>query len=293
MKSGRYYRAFGLGIRSDFRLPLPPDPERATDLTLRAMSLERLQRTVLRLPGAMLEVGEGRAFVAEDGRQVWFARGSLTEAQAVDGLLGMVMLQVLVARGIHCFHGTAVAVGSEAWAFLGSSGSGKSTLAAALLRQGAELVADDFFPVVWKGSEPYGVPTHPCLRLWEDASRALGLPLERAVPARGYEGKYVFRDAFTFAREPLPLRRVFLLNGGGDLPRFPPPAERARLLLELLLRPPAAGVRTLSCQVRFVADLVGRVSVSVLRLPRNLGALGSTAEAMLRQGRAGTEASPS
>jgi hypothetical protein len=65
------------------------------------------------------------------------------------------------------FHGSAVALGDAAVAFLAPSSLGKSTTAAALVDSGGRFLADDLV-AVWGRLAPAVVPNAPVRRLWEE-----------------------------------------------------------------------------------------------------------------------------
>lgn len=116
---------------------------------------------------------------------------------------GAVLAYLLVRRGHLVLHGSAVATGDGALAFVAPSGGGKSTMATLLCADGAGLVTDDVLRVDLDG--PHApVPSVRAgatgLRLRKGADTLVGL-FEAGVP-----GRHVSAD----------LRQV--LTPGGDVP---------------------------------------------------------------------------
>jgi hypothetical protein len=183
-------------------------------------------------------------------------------------------------QGKVTFHGGAVALGSNAVAFVGPSGSGKSTLAAALCAgPDIELVADDTVAIELR-EEPSPslsvevLPTQTAAWLLPDARRALGFDskLPDKVPLK-------FRST---ASRKLTLNAI--VNLVFDSETFGATAKR--------LRGQDAFVALSSSAIRFVIDdaaaqaqefeqfrsIVYRCPIFELRRSRNLELLGQSAD---------------
>jgi len=100
----------------------------------------------------------------------------------VEHLLLDQLLPLVIGRlGRLSLHGSAVAWGDEAVAFLGPSGAGKSTLAAHAVRHGgARLVADDQVILEPRAEEFIIHPAYPSVRLWSDSAGAVFEPRAEA-----------------------------------------------------------------------------------------------------------------
>jgi hypothetical protein len=87
-------------------------------------------------------------------------------------VLGPALALALEANGLLCLHGSAVAIGDRAVAFLAPKHHGKSTLALALTAGGARLISDDTLAV---GPGPPAMlrPGTASVRVWDDTARAL------------------------------------------------------------------------------------------------------------------------
>ena len=153
-----------------------------------------------------------------------FPKGMDMESQAarVDlsgWLLGSVLGLAMCLRGYPVLHGSVVAIGGQAVAFLGVSGAGKSTLAAAFVAAGHGMMADDHLVVEHDASHGYLALSGPSrLRLW---SSSLGIVNAADTLPTGYaadgDGKFFVPPAHgQYQQNPLPLAAIYIL-----MPRDP------------------------------------------------------------------------
>lgn len=194
--------------------------------------------------GYLLRYGDTGAFrITGRGHRIDWLPGPrpVPEALAVD-VAGRVLATALHARGVLTLHASAVALSGGAVAFLGPKGAGKSTLAAALLAEGARMMADDALPVeVEAGARAR--PGLPRLRLSGEAATHLAGPLRKG-PGRT-EGSPSRRNGTwspalpsrLVQDEPLPLTAIYLLvpvaprGTGAPVRRMPVPPPRPALAL--------------------------------------------------------------
>lgn len=187
------YSVLGGVLRSSLEFPeLPPADGAEPDWSLRvcpveppAVPTERLgQRevgqeryTLSRTPiGVRLEYSHAGCFdISARGDSIsWYpgVESSLELARAI--VLGPALSLALELRGCLCLHGSAVAIGGRAVAFLGGKFHGKSTLATALTAAGAMLVSDDLIAI--DDGHPVRVRAGvPSVRLWQDAASELAV----------------------------------------------------------------------------------------------------------------------
>ncbi len=119
---------------------------------------------------------------------------------------------LLAERGEVVLHGSAVDL-DGAVVLLGATGAGKSTIAAAFGRAGRPILADDAAHVGRDARGLFVWPAYAGVRVWPDALRALG-GSPRAPRVADYTVKRRLGPGgagLAFAREPLPLRRLYLL----------------------------------------------------------------------------------
>ena len=160
---------------------------------------------------------DGARFAVErGGREVWGDwPENYTLEDACTYLLGPVIGFVLRLRGVTCLHASAVAVGEDAIALVGSPGAGKSTTAAAFARCGFSVIADDVVALTKHGENFLVPPGYPRVNLWPDSARTLfgsEEPLPRITPTWDKQYVALGDKGFGFATKSLPLRAIYLLG---------------------------------------------------------------------------------
>jgi hypothetical protein len=230
------YSAFGLVVSSN--VPLPGLPEVAGRRPDCALELRRGpigersigRRHALRLPNGTISLTIGRCrsgflvrfpglavfLVSRDGQKVSCAPRRGTQPRIVAHLfLAQVLPLALSQRGRLVLHASAVATQHGAVAFLGAAGQGKSTLSASFVRRSFPLLTDDGLLLVEDGTMLAGVPSYPEIRLWPDALAVLGdsgLEVHDVAYRAGKKRITVDRGPWIFSREPVPVRRLYVLG---------------------------------------------------------------------------------
>jgi hypothetical protein len=153
--------------------------------------------------------------ISRNGRNVhcWPVPG--TSEETVRHLyLNQVLPLTLSKNGKLLFHGSAVEIGSEAIAFLGTSGRGKSTLAASFATTGFRFLTDDGLELQSRDGVCEILPSHPSIRLWEDSHLALIPEGARIAPPVQFTSKarLLAGDEIAFCNAPRNLRRVYFLG---------------------------------------------------------------------------------
>ncbi len=158
-------------------------------------------------------------------------------------LLGNVLGTLAFLRGFLVLHGSAVAVNGHGVAFLGHSGEGKSTMAAAFSDK-YPLIADDVLVFRTDEASPLICPAFPHLKLHPETAASLGFDPEKSSPRSPLEEKITPQVSEGFSVEPLPLKRVYLLEKGDVIELLPlsrPEAVIALLRYTYTLRSLKAG----------------------------------------------------
>jgi hypothetical protein len=128
---------------------------------------------------------------------------------------------VLRLRGTVCLHASAITVGDQAMALVGSAGAGKSTTAAAFAMMGYPVLSDDVVALQDQGDTFLIQPGYACLRLWPGSVSALygsSDALPRLTPARGinawWDKRYLDlrQSGYRFQHQPLPLAVIYVLQ---------------------------------------------------------------------------------
>lgn len=112
--------------------------------------------------------------VSADGCRIdWYPPANPDMEAVRKDILGRVFAVALEHRSILTLHGSAVALGNRAVAFLAPKFHGKSTTATALVNAGGMLLADDLVPVT-PGPIPTILPSVPMVQLWKDSAEQVG-----------------------------------------------------------------------------------------------------------------------
>jgi len=277
------YIAYGLGIRSSLALPELEAGDGTADAVVRRGRLASwpapasglgMSAHVTAALACFSWADVGTVLVRDGARIIVDAAPRVAESILRLYVLGPALATLLRQRGLLVLHASAVSVGGEAIAFLGGPGWGKSTTAAALHARGHGVLADDIVAVAPTAGGPVVLPGFPRLKLWPDASRAIGEAPERLPRVHPSLEKREFRATRGFSREPLPLRCLYVLGEGDELEAEP--LTRQQALVELLRHSYGArvlhGVKTDS-HFRQSASLASCVPVSRLRNRRSLATL--------------------
>jgi hypothetical protein len=217
------YLAYGIGIRSDVRLPDLIEQEAAPDVVIRLGKAEPLQPTH---PGTrfcqQFKPGDAYFYYYKMGRCRVRDGREITGEPLLDIDLNMLGLLaqgpgisfLLHQRGCLTLHASCVNLGSAAIAFLGESGAGKSFMAAALQLRGHVVVADDVTIVEVDGSASSVYPGFPGLQLLPDAAKQFGCTVNEPERLDPFEDKVTWRFPGEFTQHPVPLRRLYFLEDG-------------------------------------------------------------------------------
>jgi hypothetical protein len=172
------------------------------------------------------------------------ATGRAVICQPVPGLpkavmqhlyLNQVLPLALSRQDYEVFHASAVELDNVAVAFVGPSGFGKSTLAASFASCGHRFLTDDALVLRRSGERHAVIPSHPSLRLRDDACNALLPSVSWPVAAPALRGKMRFAAGLALAHcaDHRALHRVYFLGEGGPgltITRMGPAETFVRLL---------------------------------------------------------------
>lgn len=138
-------------------------------------------------------------------------------------ILGTSMGVLLNQRGFLVLHTSGIATTDGVVLFAGRSGAGKSTLLNELLQRGHWMVVDDVCAVE-EGDDGHAwvVPAYPRTRLWADSADRFRMDTSALPRTRRSMEKFEIQIPDGFAREPRPLRQLFVIE----------PAEGAAVGLE-------------------------------------------------------------
>lgn len=233
------YVAYGLALRSSFRLPgmVPTDAEGLPHLDLELVTPEELAKRWSGAKGAPAwrgRLGDESDLTVEHGiaGDLLFTNGergcfrldpsgtALACAPRLAGLhwqrtlLTKVLSSVSIARGYEALHASAVESPSGAIAIAAPAGAGKTTLALELMARGGSLLSDD---VLILAPGPDGVLAHPGTpHMNVAASSPDGLSPNDVGSVLGVLSGECWVAARAIACEPCPVHAICLLERGGN-----------------------------------------------------------------------------
>jgi len=239
-------RAFGIDLRSAFRVPgvLEPDAagrvhgagRRRVDLILREAAganadwpAAKAERTFeLRQPGGQSVFtidhepdagyrvwidGLGQCVIDPEGKRIVLSPPRGPSRWHL--LIGQGLPIAAALQGLEVLHASAVRIGGQAVAFVAASGTGKTSLALHLLAHGAEFLADDVVALEADRDMLMTLPgiglAHVPLSERAELERA-GVPMSRSSrPGAKHHVKVAL------AESPVPLGAAYFLERTGDV----------------------------------------------------------------------------
>lgn len=218
------YRAFGLGIASEIRLPelLPVGEPPGVDVNIRFDNVGDFPGTPTRI-GARYQYKPGQFFYRVDniakylvteGSDVIIETHPGAEERSVRTfLLGSVFAALLHQRDILPLHGSSIRVNGKCVIFSGLSGSGKSTTARAFINRGYLMQGDDVSAISCNEEGiPVVYPEYPRLKLWKDVLKREGKDPGSFDRVRRVLDKFSVPTPEHFNHEPLALEKIYILS---------------------------------------------------------------------------------
>jgi hypothetical protein len=247
-----YYSTYGLKLQSEIKIPglLPISGLSKPDVNISlgsipvdiADSLKDSSELIYRTPSSeadeklavhrkgnyyRLNYHDDTTFIInQQGTQIWANwPDSLTLEDTATYLLGPVLGFVLLRRGIHSLHASAIVVEGQAIALVGPSCAGKSTTAAAFAGMGYPVLTDDVLCLDVGPSGQFLVhPAYPRIRLWDDSAGYLfGQDRELPLLTPNWDKRFLdlSENQALFQQEPVPLAAIYLLAERENNPEAP------------------------------------------------------------------------
>jgi hypothetical protein len=309
-----FYRAFGLVIASDTRLPSfeTSDVRSQPDLTLRFSSqpLPLPAGCVGHVPG-LLKDGSGRPWFSVSSGPSWLslhvrdcgrfdldAASTITVSPVAGGSIADERLEMLLPTaialwleraGIPVLHASAVVMAGHVVLFVADTGAGKSSVASALVQAGGQFFSDDLVPLIFRDGAWYGAGGPPFFRLTpESASRLRAEDIVALEPDR-HTGKHVVweREGARVHTAPVGIIYLYSRRPSGPEPDEPAssPAPPVDALIELVRHSYLgvfAGPVSRFQRLARLAELVSRVPVRRLSVPNGFDNLARVAPLAFR-----------
>jgi len=296
--SGHAYLAYGLRIWSELEFPeflAAPHSAPEADVVVRRAPIEpenppepAATSWVVTRGGSQETLctyeGLGRFVVRGTGLILVDADPQADPAFVRHAILGPVIAPLLWRRGLFTLHASVIGVGERCVAFVAASGEGKSTAGAALYARGNSLVSDDLGAIDWHEEVMRVRPGFPRLRVFPDSLRGVGdtpeaYPLVHSLIDK--RSKFAER----FARQALPLDRIFVLQSGPSLEAQP--LSKREAMLELMHHSYASNQQApfvgFAEHMRMTSRIADKVPVFRLTRPRDLARLSELVEFVERQ----------
>lgn len=229
-----HYTAFGLHIHSEISLPelSEGDPHSPADICIRkgAVRLPFMRPTTIYRRGIKAFFGQDdqalyldwagvATFKASGGNELVISPmvedGNMISLFTVSEALGLVLFQ----KGYFLLHASSVALGDEAWCFMGMPGAGKSSTAAAFIKAGCRLLSDDLTAIKFDQSgEAVIIPAYPQLKIWEKTVAGLHYNASDLEPVSEGVNKFSYQPRGQFSDKAVPLKKVFFLHKARNKP---------------------------------------------------------------------------
>lgn len=229
-----HYTAFGLHIHSEISLPelAEGDPHSAADVCIRtgAIGLPPTRPTMIYRRGIKAFFGQDEqalyldwagvaSFKASGGNELVVspvaADGNIISLFTVSEALGLILFQ----KGYFLLHASSVALGDEAWCFMGMPGAGKSSTAAAFIKAGCRLLSDDLTAITFdETGKPVIVPAYPQLKIWDKTVVGLHYNTSDLAPVSEGINKFAYQPRGQFSAKAVPLKKVFFLHKARNKP---------------------------------------------------------------------------
>lgn len=229
-----HYTAFGLHIHSEIPLPelAEGDPHSAADVCVRegAFGLPPMRPTTIYRRGIQAFFGQDEralyldwagvvSFRASGGNELVISPvtddHSIISLFTVSEALGLILFQ----KGYFLLHASSVALGEEAWCFMGMPGAGKSSTAAAFIKAGCRLLSDDLTAIKFdQAGKPVIIPAYPQLKIWEKTVTGLHYDTSNLEPVSEGVNKFAYQPRGQFSSKVVPLKKVFFLHRARNKP---------------------------------------------------------------------------
>ncbi|HKW11617.1 MAG TPA: hypothetical protein VJO33_14625 [Gemmatimonadaceae bacterium] len=273
------------GSRPDWTLTVDHGEPPAHALTFvgeRAVREERYELSQFGDGFRLVYSHAGTFDIARDGSSiVWYHNRTAIPELVRSIVLGPAISLALELAGFLCLHGSAVAIGETAVAFVGPKHYGKSTLATALTTAGGRLVGDDLL-VVSPGQPPTVRPGVGSVRLWSDMAAVLPVGKVSDTLIQGVKTTVTGFVDEALAVKPTALGAIYVLapvlkhsdERAGWRSRLVPSEATIALAHQTKLPASLVGLRGAGSQLAAAAAVAATVPVWTLHAVRDVARLG-------------------
>ena len=281
------YFAYGLNICSDLALPEFQGVD-SSDYDLKitldhTVEVSDLLADELLCKAATIQLSRTKAMVYVRGTGLFLVENGDRVKIIPDGqppelllrfyLVGTILAIALYQRNFLVLHASAVKINGGAVAFLGVSGEGKSSTAAAFVTHGHSLITDDVAPINF-ATDPCTInPGFPQVKLGAAMAQALGYEYEQLRAVHTFKEKRALQPRQGFSLDPVPLKRIYVLQTATELAVTPLKASAAVTEIARHSRPTTLYHAGDAIHFFQCADLVKRIPVYRLSRPKDFSLL--------------------
>jgi serine kinase of HPr protein (carbohydrate metabolism regulator) len=152
------------------------------------------------------------SYYIKNGNEIIISRNTTCSINDISAfLVGSAFGALLHQRHLLPLHASTVVHKNKCFVFMGISGVGKSTLAAALIGNGATLVADDISVIDFSATTPRVIPAFPAIKIWKSTLQYLNIDSSKLKRVRGELEKY-YVPVSKYADKACPIDKIFVLT---------------------------------------------------------------------------------
>jgi hypothetical protein len=227
--------------------------------------------------------------VLDKGRRIIWHQGLDRREEVVRAvILGPIMALALHEAGTLCLHGSAIAIERKGIGFLGPKGYGKSTLAIALAAAGGRLMSDDLVAVN-TSTIPKMLPGVHSVRMRSDVTDLMVDEFPGAHVRDGWKKTLTMLPPHRLCWEPAALDALYLIkpvpetrdDTGVRRKKLESVDAAVSLVRHRKLTDELVGSRESGTMLRWIAEIVSRVPIYELEVPRKLERLPGVASRIL------------
>ena len=212
-----FYEVFNFCLASEIELPALTPTKGKADISVRLGKVEAPNINGGDSKYIIGEIPQVARFLFYNGQNITvYPMPGVDKSLLQTTILGPALCLLLEQRGLLVLHASCININGYAVAFMGGSGWGKSTLATTFHRQGYDVLTDDVMPIQIDEGRAVVLPSYPQFKVSPEALVSLGQDVAGLLPVYTNSQKLSYRFTEGFQRDPLPLKRIYVLKKGNQ-----------------------------------------------------------------------------